>query len=845
MAGPGATDEERIGASKPVPLRFEGLPALAALAADVSRSLGEGPAEVLLYRHGHRLGRAMAVTRPEAAEPPSIPGLARVAPGGPEDPAGRARGRFSLTPDALPPLASLVAGFVAGFSAERAGAARVCLAAEEASGDWGYRCGPAEVLGPEGEARAAWHHPEAVPVAAGAEVLQARNATLARQNADLRAAFLDRTEFLGDVCHELRTPAALILGPLDELLDFPAEVSPEALREHLVGMRRSVLRVMRLADSILDLTRLGGGHRGLALRPVSLAAFLGDLAQVFRRGFERRRLSLETVLPEGLPPVPADPDALEKIAGNLLSNAMRFTPAGGRVTLRLRRYGGAQVIEVADTGPGLDDADLPHLFERYHRASTAASDGGVGIGLALVRELVARLGGEVQVHSVLGAGTTFRVFLGESRAAKTGGPVVRAVPGHHAAILADTEPAGGEASAPGPPPERPAGRQRILVAEDNAEVRRFLVRLLGDTWDLALAGDGVEALAKAESAPPDLVLADVMMPRMDGLTLTSRLRARPETRDVPVVLLTARGELEHRLRGFDAGADDYVIKPFAGRELVARLKVHLALRAAQAELRDYASGLERLVEEQVGRIVDQNRRLGRANRELEDFLTIASHDLKSPLVSIAGFTAILEESLGASSAPPVRLALDRIAFNIDWMQRLIGGLLSLASVRAGDAAVAVVAIPELLERVRRRMQPAVEAVGGRLEVHPAAGRCQADPARLEEALANLVENAVKYRDPRRPLRVTLLARREADRLHLEVADNGVGIDAAHHERVFQPLFRLGGGLGQGSGLGLYIVRRVVEEAGGRVWVTSTPGAGATLHLALPVFDAEEAPDARP
>ena len=834
---------------------LEGLPALAALAADVSRSLGEGPAEVLLYRHGHRLGRAMAVTRPDAAEPPSIPGVAEIDAGGPEDAAGRATGHFSLTPDALPAIGGLVAGFVAGFATERAGAPRVCVASQSVAGAWGYRCGPPEGLGPEGEARAAWHHPEAVPVAAGGEVLQARNATLARQNADLRAAFLDRTEFLADVCHELRTPTTLILGPLDELLETPGAMAPEALRERLGEMRRSVLRVMRLADSILDLSRLDGGHRGLALRPVSLAAFLGDLAQVFRRGFERRQLTLEAILPEGLPPVPADPDALEKIAGNLLSNAMRFTPPGGRVTLRLRRYGGAQVIEVADTGPGIDDADLPHLFERYQRASAVDDDGGLGIGLALVRELVARLGGEVQVHSVVGEGTTFRVFLGESRDAETGDPVVRAAPGAHAALLAEAEPTGAGAGAgaeapspspsPTPGPEPPASRQRILVVEDNPEVRRFLVRLLGDTWDLVLARDGVEALAKAESTPPDLILADVMMPRMDGLTLTSRLRARPGTRDVPVVLLTARGELEHRLRGFDAGADDYVIKPFAGRELVARLRVHLALRAAQAELRDYAGRLERLVDEQVGRIRDQNRRLARANRELEDFLTIASHDLKSPLVSIAGFTAILEESLGASSAPPVRLALDRIAFNIDWMQRLIGGLLSLASVRAGDAAVAQVAIPDLLERVRRRMQPAVEAVGGLLEVHPVAGRCQADPARLEEALANLVENSVKYRDPKRPLRVTLLARRAGDRLHLEVADNGLGIDAAHHERVFQPLFRLGGGVGQGSGLGLYIVRRVMEEAGGRAWVTSTPGAGATLHLELPETGGEEAPDARP
>ena len=302
--------------------------------------------------------------------------------------------------------------------------------------------------------------------------------------------------------------------------------------------------------------------------------------------------------------IEADADMVEKILLNLLSNATKFTFEG---TIALRVHVGEQVeLEVADTGVGIPEDELPRLFERFHRihGARARSHEGSGIGLALVQELVELHGGEVAVKSAAGQGSTFRITLPARQ------------PGAHAA--AGTDPARADAQRGGfgqealqwmegeriVPAAPAADRPEVLVVDDNADLRLYLTRLLEDEYAVRTATDGEDALAQIAERPPDLVLTDVMMPGVDGFELLARLRDDPRTQRLPVIMLSARAGEEATVEGLDAGADDYLVKPFSGPELLARVHANLEVtrlrnalatgeRARAREMEDVALTLQR------------------------------------------------------------------------------------------------------------------------------------------------------------------------------------------------------------------------------------------------------------
>jgi PAS domain S-box-containing protein len=404
-----------------------------------------------------------------------------------------------------------------------------------------------------------------------------------------------KTAFFSNVSHEFRTPLTLILGPLDDAL--ASDGLAPAQRRHIETTHRNALRLLKLVNSLLDFSRIEAGRVQATYLEVDLARLTTDIASVFESAMEKGGLTYTLDL-QALPEAAyVDRDMWEKIVLNLVSNAFKFTLAGG-VTVTLRAHEGMARLSVRDTGGGIPEAELPRVFERFHRIEGASgrSMEGSGIGLALIQELVRLHGGAISARSVLGEGSEFIVdiplghaHLPSDRIATAEGEQPRlsaAFVEEALRWLPDTDNANAAPAPPAGSPLQPdAARPRILIADDNSDMRAYLKSLLAPHADVMVCGDGEAAFAQLLADPPDLLLSDVMMPRLDGFGLIARIRATDTLRHLPVMLLSARAGEEAKVEGLQAGADDYLVKPFSTSELLARVRrqVQLARQRQQQQ----------------------------------------------------------------------------------------------------------------------------------------------------------------------------------------------------------------------------------------------------------------------
>ncbi|MGW3889463.1 SpoIIE family protein phosphatase [Micromonospora chokoriensis] len=409
--------------------------------------------------------------------------------------------------------------------------------------------------------------------------------------AELAALDRAKTNFFANVSHEFRTPLTLVLGPLEDMLADPA--LPASGTERLTTMHRNALRLLKLVNTVLDFSRLESGRLAARYQPTDLAGYTARLASTFRSATDRAGLRLVVDCPPLPAPVFVDRDMWEKIVLNLVSNAVKFT-FDGEIGVQVRALDGAARLEVTDTGIGIVPDEIPHVFERFHRVpgARARTHEGTGIGLALVRELVEMHGGEVGLTSQVDEGSTFTVTIPTGAdhlpadRVVTFGHLPTGEPEQARLYVAETALWSGTGPAPEydsrPTDGTPAGR--ILVVDDNADLREHVTRLLSPTWEVVTANDGLAALPLARDGGFDLVLSDVMMPRLDGFGLVSALRADPRTRHVPIVLLSARAGAAEAVAGLSAGADDYLTKPFASQELIARVRANVELGQLRGQI---------------------------------------------------------------------------------------------------------------------------------------------------------------------------------------------------------------------------------------------------------------------
>ncbi len=467
-----------------------------------------------------------------------------------------------------------------------------------------------------------------------ASIANARAYSAEKKRAEALAE-IDRakTAFFSNVSHEFRTPLTLMLGPLQDLLArSQTHLSPTA-KEQLELVSRNGARLLRLVNTLLDFSRIEAGRVQAVYQATDLARFTSELAGVFRSATDKAGLRLVVDCRDLGEPVYVDRDMWEKVVLNLISNAFKFT-FEGEIAVSVQRVGNTAELRVRDTGVGIPAEAMPKLFERFNRVPNVPSrtHEGSGIGLALVHELVKLHGGFIRTESTVGQGSTFFVSIpfGQSHLAsgQMGGSrslsstAVGAKPFVEEALRWLPDPVGGNEifsvhdellPVPCPPVSQAAVRPRVLIADDNSDMRHYLARLLSEQYEVETVADGQAAIGAAHKQPPDLIVSDVMMPILDGFELLEALRADEQTRTIPVILLSARAGEESRVQGIQAGADDYLTKPFSARELLARVSGRLEIarlqRDRESQLRVSQAELEQRVQERTQELLNASHEL--------------------------------------------------------------------------------------------------------------------------------------------------------------------------------------------------------------------------------------------
>ena len=682
----------------------------------------------------------------------------------------------------------------------------------------------------------------------GASVAGCINTARAYEHEKKRAealAELDRakTTFFSNISHEFRTPLTLMLGPLEELLAGKRGQLPTDVASDLEVVNRNAARLLKLVNALLDFSRFEANRVRARFEPTDLTVLTAELASAFASMIEKAELAFNVDLEQLARPVFVDRDMWEKIVLNLLSNAFKFTFAG-EIRISLRARADRVELSVRDTGTGIPESELGKVFQRFHRIQGAQgrTHEGTGIGLALVQELVKLHGGKARVESRQGQGSSFfieipfgsahlpqdQVLHSEGGAARSSQQALE-LSSEAAQWLSqpkrDRDPSP-SASATGPASSLPqAQKNRVLVADDNADMRNYVVRLLEDRYQVEAVDSGKKALESIRARMPDLLLSDIMMPGMNGFELLQEVRADRSLRRLPVILLSARAGEEAKVEGLEAGADDYLIKPFAARELVARVQTHLGLAAVRQEL-------------------DRERE---SLKMRDEFLSIASHELRTPLtplkLQIQNLTRLLRNR-SLSQMEPERLQKVAVICEsqIQRLSGLVDDLLDVSRMRTGQLELKRIDtdLSQVVHDTCERYRPLLKKSGCTLSEDVAPGvRASVDPMRFEQVLGNLIGNAIRHAFSC-PLSVEL--RQQDGWTVLSVRDRGRGISKQRQQKLFRRFETAGAGYETGGlGLGLYISREIVSAHGGTLEVESESGEGAVFWVRLPAASAGAAP----
>lgn len=700
--------------------------------------------------------------------------------------------------------------------------------------------------------------PKVIELANSAKLSEERRVKLETANHELesliervRRADETKTQFFSNVSHELRTPLALILGPIEQILQDPS-IAP-GHREQLDMVGRNARGLLRHVNDLLDVSKIESGKMRLELELTDLAAGLRLTIGPFSSLALERGVRLAIEAPERIEAI-ADPEKFKRVIVNLLSNAFKFTPEGGTIRCTLGESGGILTLEVADSGPGVKAELRDAIFERFQQGDPGAArrQGGTGLGLAISKDFVELHGGTIAVGDAREGGASFVVRM----------PVGSAVEPTNAPAAAQASLLGGDAAALAlrsaveelAVQRRPqagvqsAGRANVLVVEDNPDLAQFILKTLEEDYNVVLAADGTDGLERAKALRPDLVLSDIMMPRMTGDAMARAIRAEPDLRDTPIVFLTAKADDGLRVKMLKEVAQDYLAKPFSPEELSARVRNLLSLKLTrdvlESELSMRSGDVVALAQEATRRKRELELALESASRARADaeqasavksnFLGLVSHEFRTPLTSMQLNVRLLQKLAGPS--PQVTSVIDRIDGSSRQLLTLIEELLEYTKAQSRKSQV--VSVPLDLQQAASEavieLLPLAEKKGLSLSLVPGgASTYRGDPRIVRIIVSNLATNAIKYTEQGS---VEVSTGSGPDGAFISVTDTGVGIAPEDQERIFLP-FEMVEPLRRktipGIGLGLALVKQIVDSIGGRIELDSEPGRGSRFTIILP------------
>ncbi len=674
---------------------------------------------------------------------------------------------------------------------------------------------------------------------------------------------LDRlkSRFFANVSHELRTPLTLLIAPLEVLIQkFSKSVDTSSV-EMMQTMRANGMRLLKLINDLLELTRLESGRLEIKPEPLIVEEFVNGISSSVRQMAVQKHITLETHVDPGLDAVMADRDKLEKIVLNLIFNALKFTPAEGRVWFRAEKKDDDFLLVVGDTGVGIAEKSLPFVFDRFWQEDGSAKRKfqGVGIGLALVKELTETMGGAVKVESQLGKGTTFTVKLPYQKAEVPVKPVGTGLeagvdPVHSDEWLANlyrraelfpTATVPQQAKASGTTAfKRRTHRPLVLVADDEPDMRRFLVSQLVDDYEVVEAVDGKEAAEKAQDILPDLILLDWMMPHKDGLQVCRELRDYAATSAIPIILLTARADEEAKYDALQIGANDFLSKPFSSNELQARIKNLIESHHAQRKLTKQNKALSEAIEQikETEMQLVQSEKLSSLGRMSAGII----HEINNPLnFSMTGLFTLRNK--GKKLAPEDKVEYDAVLNDIEEGLKRVRNIVSdlrTFTHPGGGSGEPVEAIDATNAAVRFLGGEWKDIVDIHLDI-PENQLLWANRNKLIHVLVNLIQNAIdalrekQFTGEEKP-QIWIRGETKDDRSLIIVRDNGPGIDPKIMDKIFDPFFTTKE-VGKGMGLGLSICYRIVQGYGGTITAKSESGQYCEFTLNFPA-NAEAAAD---
>ncbi|ARA93721.1 hypothetical protein AWN76_011465 [Rhodothermaceae bacterium RA] len=701
-----------------------------------------------------------------------------------------------------------------------------------------------------------------------------------RQAEQLKELDRFKTRFFANISHEFRTPLTLMIGPLENALSGAYGAVGDTLGEQLQVMLRNAMRLLRLINQLLDLSRLESGKMTLRPRPRNLIPFLDGIVASFSAFAEQKQIALTLQTPTDHLELYYEPDKLEKVFFNLLSNAVKYTPKGGAITVSVEEQAptedapdGTVQVRVRDTGPGIPADHLPYVFDRFHRVddSDTRQYEGTGIGLALVKELVLLHGGTVEVASEPGHGATFTVTLRKGSAhfapdllepapadqnAEDDADEPLAGPGVDPGALAEMATAdlndmarGDHAptNVPAPPsPSTPELRPRILVVDDNADIRAYVRSCIQDLCEVFEAVDGQHGLEQATTLRPDLIISDIMMPRMNGYEFCGRVKADPDLNHIPVILLSAKTSQQTILQGLEVGADEYLAKPFNARELRIRIQNLLKLRAQERALKAWNEHLQEKVNEQLAlilrereayeaRLLAEKEKAEEVARLKTTILNNLSHEFRTPITGIIGSADILAMELESADMQEL---VGFIQANGKRLMDTLTALLELAHLESNAARPRPRPLP-VVDVVRKAVEPyrlTAQRRGLEFRFQPTRPDLQAtlDAELVTRVVQVLVDNAIKFT---REGGVTVEVDERDAFVYLRVSDTGIGIGEAFLPHVFEAFRQESDGDSrshEGTGLGLTIAKRLVDLMNGVIKVRSARGRGSVFTVRLPV-----------